>query len=292
MSKALWREHTLAVSDLNLAWYDRGNGPTVLLLHGGPGDEHSYLRPVAEPLCEQFRCVLYDQRGTGGSVLGILDETTLDVGRFVDDLEALRVELGIERLNLVGHSWGADLGLLYGATHPQRVDRLVLAGLGPLTDEMSAVAAANLMHPLSRDEREEWANLALQRRVALQQGDEEAIREIDAALMPMRVRAWFYSPEKAMQFLKTYLSGPFPNRIINRHVNNSYREVSILDKLDRLKAPVLIMYGYQDFEPITQAYLLQQRMPQARICLLNECGHLPWLEQPEAFYQELTRFLA
>ena len=55
--------------------------------------------------------------------------------------------------------------------------------------------------------------------------------------------------------------------------------------------PLLIVYGYQDFEPITRAYLPRDRLPHARASLLNECGHHPWLEQPEAFFEQLVRFL-
>ena len=61
---------------------------------------------------------------------------------------------------------------------------------------------------------------------------------------------------------------------------------------DQVSASLLVLYGYQDFEPITQAYLIRERIPQTRICFLNRCGHLPWLEQPEAFYREVGDFLA
>ena len=57
-------------------------------------------------------------------------------------------------------------------------------------------------------------------------------------------------------------------------------------------APTLVLYGYQDFEPITQAYLLRERLPQAELVFLNECGHVPWFEQPGEFYRVLGVFLA
>jgi pimeloyl-ACP methyl ester carboxylesterase len=72
----------------------------------------------------------------------------------------------------------------------------------------------------------------------------------------------------------------------------SYRSARVGLPLGRITAPVLIVYGYQDFEPITQAYLLREQLPHAQLCLLNECGHLPWLEQPELFYTALTEFLS
>ncbi len=63
------------------------------------------------------------------------------------------------------------------------------------------------------------------------------------------------------------------------------------ERLSQVTTPVLILYGYQDFEPITQACLLTATMPQAQVSFLNECGHVPWLEQPERCIQALETFL-
>src|SRR5438067_2807308 len=105
MAQPRWQERLLPTSDLHLAFYEAGNGPTILFLHGGPGDDHRYMRPLAEPLTNDFHCVLYDQRGSGRSVLDRLDETTLHINRFFEDIEALRTHLGQARLTLMGHSW-------------------------------------------------------------------------------------------------------------------------------------------------------------------------------------------
>src|SRR5207245_5822084 len=121
---------------------------------------------------------LYDQRGSGRSRLDRLEETTLHVNRFLEDIEALRIHLRQARLTLVGHSWGANLALLYSASYPEHVERVVLIGLGPINDGMSAVAAANLRKPLSAEEREKLATLSAQRRAALETGDLQAHRNI------------------------------------------------------------------------------------------------------------------
>lgn len=291
----IWQEHILPLPDHNLAWYERGSGPTVLCLSGGPGDDHTYLRPVVEPLTSQFRWVLYDQRGTGRSVLEHVDEQTVHVDCLVEDLEALRVQLGEDRIRLVGHSWGANLALLYSATYPDHVDRVALVGLGPLDDELGAVASANLMKPLSMAERQEHALLSKQNRQAVEGNDRDSMAESHAQRLPLWARGAFYSPDRAMQFVEEYLAAGAHRKLnirMNRLALASYRKVSIWDRLDGVSAPVLVLYGYQDFEPITQAYLIRERIPQTRISFLNECGHEPWREQPEAFYRELGKFLA
>ena len=58
MYRPAWKEHRLATADGETAWFDDGTGPALVLLHGGPGDDHRYLRPLAESLTDRFRCVL------------------------------------------------------------------------------------------------------------------------------------------------------------------------------------------------------------------------------------------
>ncbi len=291
MSALIWQEHYVLAPDLRLAWYETGSGPTVICVHGGLGDTHRYLRPVVEPQARQLRCVLYDQRGCGQSRLVRADDRALHVERFVADLETLRLHLGVERITLVGHSWGATLALLYAVAYPGQVDRLALVGMGPISDEMDAVAAANLLKPLSAAEREARASLRLQVERAVTAGDAARLRELRAQEAPLHFRAWFASPGVLQGFLAEYNTEYPPDRHINQMVWARYRQVRDGLQYERVTAPVLIVYGYQDLEPITQAHVLRERMPQAVICLLNDCGHLPWLERSEAFYTALRTFL-
>jgi proline iminopeptidase len=220
-----------------------------------------------------------------------MNSATLEVSRFVDDIEALREQLGEEKLSLVGHSWGANLALLYGVAHPERVERIALVGMGPISDEMDAVAGANLLKPLQDWERVERARLREELARAIDQ-PAAAVRGLHNRLAELTTRAWFASAQCAEQFLLTYLKDEPSDRQVNRAVMQSYRSARVGLPLGRIRAPVLIVYGYQDFEPITQAYLLREQLPRAQLCLLNECGHLPWLEQPELFYTALTGFLS
>jgi proline iminopeptidase len=287
-----WIEHRLVTPDLGLAWYEAGSGPALLFVSGGPGDDHRYLRSVAQPLLAHFRCVLFDQRGTGASVLDRLDERTLHVDRFLDDLEALRRHLGPASIHLMGHSWGATLALLYCARYPRHVQGAALVGMGPLTEELAAVARVNLLHPLSPAERATFNMLAARRRAALQSGDLEAHGQAHVELVTtLSVRSWFYSPEVAGKFAEQFRASYAHNPLVGQYVLPSVDYSRLWAQLAQITSPLLVLYGYQDFEPVVQAYLLKERVPQTRVCLLNECGHVPWLEQPAAFYGELLAFL-
>jgi proline iminopeptidase len=286
-----WREHRLERPDVEMAWYEAGEGPTVVFLSGGPGDDHTYLRGVVEPLLGDFRWVLYDQRGTGRSRLARYDGETLHVERLLEDLEALRQELGGGPLRLAGHSWGANLALLYAATYPQGVDRLALVSMGPLSDEFGAVAGANLLKPLTTGEREQRAAWRAERQAALAAGDAERVKAAFLEGAKLGMRGWFFSPEAAARFFELFSAGYAYEGRVAPNLLPTVREIPLLARLRRVAAPTLVLYGYQDFEPITQAYVLRERVPQAELVFLNECGHVPWFEQPGEFYRVLGEFL-
>lgn len=107
---------------------ERGGGPPLLLLSGGPGCAN-YLEPAAA-LLPHFRCLLPDPHGTGRSAGGPHGLATA-----LTDLEALRGALELKCWTVLGHSWGADLGLAYALACPERVTRLVSwAGTGIQND--------------------------------------------------------------------------------------------------------------------------------------------------------------
>jgi proline iminopeptidase len=287
-----WRSHLLPIDDGELAWFEAGSGPPVIMLSGGPGDDHSYLRALAEPLSAHLRCILFDQRGTGATQLARLTPETLHIDRVCDDVEALRVELGLEQLRLAGHSWGATLALYYGTRFPQRVDRLALLGPGPMRAELDAVCEANLSVRLSADERAERDGLRAARHTARQAGDLDAQRELHLELMERFDAARLvYQPDVVERFRAAYRAGYSYQPLANQLVYASLDRERLWRDLPAISTPALIVYGYQDFEPITQAYDLREQMPQLEIHFLNACGHELWLDQPDATQALLRRFL-
>jgi proline iminopeptidase len=120
-------ESKLAVDGGEL-WYKKsGNGPglPVILLHGGPGMNSYYLKPL-EALGDQRTVIRYDQLGSGKS--GTLSDTTkMTIAHFVAELDSLRAHLGYDKVHLIGHSWGTMLAIEYYKVHPEHVASLTLA---------------------------------------------------------------------------------------------------------------------------------------------------------------------
>jgi pimeloyl-ACP methyl ester carboxylesterase len=107
--------------------YEFGTGKdTVLVLHGGFGAEHSYMLAALRPLEKQYHFVLYDQRG---SLRSPCPDSLLNVEAMIDDIEAIRKELHIQKLTILAHSMGSWQASYYLQKHPDHVKRLVLCGL-------------------------------------------------------------------------------------------------------------------------------------------------------------------
>jgi pimeloyl-ACP methyl ester carboxylesterase len=136
-----------------LAYHLRGEGEPLVVLPGGPMRASAYLGDLAG-LSAHRRLVLLDLRGTGDSAVPS-DPTTYRCDRLVDEVEALRAHLGLEHMEVLAHSAGGSLGMLYTARRPERVARLVLVAAVPWALGLPATAEDRLAAALLRKD-EPW----------------------------------------------------------------------------------------------------------------------------------------
>ena len=104
----VWKEHTLQVNGHEMAWFEIGAGPTLVCLHGSL--DHLLYRPMGELFAQKYRCILYDQRGSGQSKLLESSKDAMDIKKFTQDLDALRDHLGLDQMALLGIRGAADWG--------------------------------------------------------------------------------------------------------------------------------------------------------------------------------------
>lgn len=269
---------TFKSHDGTLLHYDvAGRGVPVVLLSGGPGFSPDYLRPVAEKLAGKYQFILLHQRGTGLST----DGSAMALTSLVGDLEALRKELKQETLILAGHSYGGILSMMYAREHPDRVAALALIDFGGPTLKSVPKFNANLEARFSDDEKariNEWT-------AKLKDEHERAVFEITKA----KTAAYFADRTKAALFLDGMTEDSFRDTVFWAIVPQMMA-LDLRSGLEKVKAPVLVIHGRQD--PLESAEEVHQTFPGSKLVLLDDAGHFPWLEQPEAFYKTLDGFLA
>jgi pimeloyl-ACP methyl ester carboxylesterase len=230
--------------------------------------------------------VLLDPRGTGNSDPPI--DGRYELADYAADLEELRLHLGLEQFDLLGHSHGGFVGLIYATSFPNALGRLVLACTAPrfspeLSAEWDAAVAAHGDEPWFADSIE-----AQERRRAWDFGSSEEA----AGLYAREARLWFgdHGPDTEAFLVEFGLQRPCLDalRYFNERLAPSY---DLRPVLGRVAVPTLVINGEADFfGPIVSARELGE-IPGARVTILPGAGHFPWVDAREQFQEELNAFL-
>ncbi|WP_037911966.1 alpha/beta fold hydrolase [Actinacidiphila yeochonensis] len=260
-----------------------GAGAPVVFCHGGPG-LWDFLGDAAGLLADRATVHRWDQRGCGRSQRC----GPYSVARSVADLDAVRGHFGLERMALLGHSYGADLALRYALAHPERVSGLVyVSGTG--IDSRSTWRStyqrnlrANLGQHLAR-----WEELERRERTEAEErewcvlqwsadyGDRErALEQAAASATP-----WFGVNVEC-------------NATVNAEVARTSGTPELRSACERLEVPVLIVHGSEDIRPNWALDSLERALPRVSRTVLDGAGHLPWVEDPDGFRAAVGGFLA
>jgi len=269
---------TRSVRGVELFERRSGEGPPVVVLHGGPGADHGYLLPGFDLLATGRTLIFYDQRGGGRSPV----ERDVPVGwqEQVADLEALRGIWQLETLTIAGYSWGGLLAMLYAIHHPDQVSRLALVSPAPSW----RAARAEFEDEFSR--RNLDPALQAQRKVLRESGLRE--QDPDAyqkRLFELSVVPYFHDPALASDLT--------PFRVTGRTQQDVWQSLGNYDLRPALRAltlPSLVMHGTSDPIPLETARVTADCL-KAEFFPLDRCGHVPYVERPDAFRQILDGFL-
>ena len=261
------------------------SGDYVLVLSGGPGEEIRSMQGVADELGKKYRCIMWEQRGTGRSKLPRYDPSTINLKAYIEDIEALRRRLQIDKLIVVGNSWGMMLGLAYGGTYPNAVRAIVTIGSGPITREYLGEMGDNRntrLWPSEIEVRQFWSDPSRQA-ANFERAQFDSLRASAAAYFYDRKQALQY----AMEMQPTDYNFRVPGAFLEAEGNFDLRR-----KLKAITAPVLLLQGRQDLAGeanICEAHLL---INVSTLRFINNCGHMPWIEQPEQTWKIVDDFLA
>lgn len=250
-----------------------GKGPvTCFAIHGGPGVDHTYLRPL-DALGLPLRIVYADLPGHGGNAP--LDPADVSHDTFVASLEDLRAHVGVERVLLLAHSWGPSVALDYALAYPERVAGLVLVSPGFATD------------PEDMHRRAMGKSPALARRFfggwdGTDAGMSEWLREV-APLYFHRYDAARHGPSFADVRCRAAMMAF--GGLGGEELEAAVREVS--------GVPTLVLSGDDDFIlPPAAGARVAAAIPGATHHVFESCGHFAWIEKPDEFKRVVGAWLA
>ena len=275
-------KNSLKIKGGVLAYETFGEGFPVLIINGGPGMNSKGFESLAKLLAENNKTIIYDQRGTGESVLKDMNTSNMTMELMVEDIESLREHLGYKSWIVFGQSFGGMLAYAYAAKYPERVKAMVQSHSGGMS--LRNVGSFSVSNRLTSSENDSLAHYS--------------------ALMQRSSNNPELEKKRALYMAKAYVVGSRHENTIAERLLQVNHEINSLiwadmrannfDKTSEMKnfeKNVLIMHGLQDVVPVDIAERAHGILPNSRLITMENCGHYGWLDRPEVYLKEVKDFL-
>jgi proline iminopeptidase len=283
-------EDTVTLNGVDIHYRTIGDGPVLFLVSPGWGVASGYLQRAFSSLAKHLRLVFIDTRGSGLSGRPA-DPMSMGSVDMANDLEALRVHLGLSEISILGHSNSGAIALAFAARYPDRVSKLVLIDSQVLGLNADA-DTQRILQSRATDPRFKEATRIVSTFFSGQMNpatSDDSLEAFIAQVLPL----FLHSPEKSLPLAEEQLSGPISSyAFASQFAADAAFPIDQTKTLGAIRAKVLIMVGRHDYIcPVALSERLHEGIPESQLEIFEESGHLPWLEEPNAFFGELERFL-
>ena len=279
--------------DIGYVQYGDENLPNLVFIHGGPGDNSSSFRNMGKLLSSNFRVTLFDSRGCGLSTNN-LNYEKLQVSNYINDLKELLEHLEIERTTLLGHSFGGAIAIEFASVYPKFVNQLLLSN--PLISGLKA--QKNRFEESYKTALIEKDTLKINIYNKYKLGD--SITIWDEAKMVDANQMWYNAEIIDSVFSYDYESYGYTQDqfdsgfdiIISYYENGFLPNYSVLDKLESLSVPTIIISASNDLIiKKTDLEFASKLIPKCQLFTIDKSGHFPFLEQPIQFEKIINKSL-
>ena len=262
-----------------IAYYGAGQGPTrvpLLVIAGGPGSDRRYMNAggAIDALAKGRTVITYDQRGTGKSAR-VPGSPTIDL--WLEDIDAIRMAVGAERLDLLGHSFGGYLAMSYSDAYASHVRSLVLVdSAAPNIDDN-----IQLLSRVYPDRLSEW------RSVRSNLPDEFKAPDI-AVFFSME----FVDPSWLDRYLE-HVDGFTYNIAVNNELRGDMAARDLGSRIGNIDNPVMVMHGRYDAVLATEnSWRMHEALPNSEFEVIEMSGHMPFVERADEFVRVVEEFLS
>jgi proline iminopeptidase len=267
---------TMLLYSVDLYCTDEGEGPPLIVHHGGPGLDLTGIEPRLKPLTEELRVICFDHRGTGRSAHPRESEP-YHIDKFVDDVSALAKALNLERFALMGHSFGGIVAQQFALANPDSLSHLILVCSPASHDYVEDVEAA-IPEMLTAGALTDLAALA----------EHEASESVMRRSLELLAPLYFRDPARVADLdLQSIRFGPQ-----SQEVWESLGEFDLRPRLREIEVPTLVIAGEHDRSVTPQrAKETAEALPNSALVMMEGSGHYPFVEEPEAFVAAVREFL-
>ena len=275
----------LEINGSQVYYKTMGQGEPLVIVHGGPVMDHSYLLPHLEELAKDYQLIFYDQRACGQSSVEV-QVATMNLAGFVEDIEQIRQALKLERINLLGHSWGGLLAMEYGIKYPENLNHLILSNsIAPSVADWE-LEGGRVSERATNKDRED-------RQAIMESGALQSVNPSKAIEKLLRIsfrpqmydttnlnKLNLYVPEDYMQRSQIFgLLGP------------DLTDFNLYSDLQKITCPTLIIYGSEEPAASLHAQRMTESFPNGQLSIIQKSGHFPFIENPSTFNKEIKAFL-
>ncbi len=259
-----------------------GEGMPVLIINGGPGMSSEGFIPLAKIIGKSHKAIIYDQRGTGKSILNTVNSTTVTMDLMLEDIETIRKHLKLNNWVIFGHSFGGMLASYYASKYPDRVKGLVLSSSGGV--DLELLSNLNINSRLTKVQQKTFQYWSAK----IANGDTTYYARLQRGknLAP----AYLYDKSHVNAIAKRLTQG---NMKINSLVWQDMRTAPFDCKaaLQRFAKPVLIIQGEHDIIDKQISEKAHALFKNSELVILDKAAHYGWLEQPDLYFGEIQSFL-
>jgi proline iminopeptidase len=276
-----------------------GKGSPLVIVHGGPGADHTYFLPYLLPLARTHRLIFIDERGSGRSQR-LQDTSQYTVENMVEDLEDVRQALKLGKISLLGHSYGGVLAQAYALKYQQNLTHLILNSTFPSTRQMNAVLARE--------------------KAQLPPDKLKHLKELEVAGLFGKGEAWEHGRYPAEYAALAWGPGYFPflygarpdptydpqgqemgtswelYRVMwGEHgefvIDGNLKSVEYVDQLSTIHVPTLIIAGNHDECDPSLSLEMNAKIAGSQLVILPNSGHMNFVDQPELWEKAVEGFL-
>ena len=270
-----------------------GNGKNVVVfLHGGPGLGIGDGGYDMEMLAQGRTLLMYDQRGSGRSDI-VTDPKQLTVDYQVRDLEAFRQHFKLEKMTLIGLSWGTGLAVLYATAHPERIAKLMLVSPMPPAKtpfwQQRTSQISSILGPTNVARQNEI------RQLLPRSNDDEALalcrESFTISSKPYLLKPASFSAERSAEICDAPAAALRNRWVVVLAVFESLGDWDFRPLLGRIQVPTLVVEGEKTNVPLDATRAWAKALPNSKLSLIPNAGHVHFIEQPAAFRKVVETFL-
>jgi proline iminopeptidase len=259
-----------------------GQGRPMILMHGGSGLDHTQFRPWLDTFGKQVELIYYDQLGQGRSTRPENYETiTMDT--WADEADALRANLGFDKIILFGFSFGGFIAQDFALRHSDHLAGLILCDTAPALDYPDVIMA----NAQARSTSEQFQ--AVVQALSAPAADDAAFQQLWVTILPLYFNN--YNPEVGAAMDKTtqYSAAAF-----NQGMGKCLPTFNTLSQLEDISVPTLVLAGRHDWitPPSYGAERVHAAIPNSQMVIFEESGHFPYIEENERFINVVSDWIA